>query len=1255
MWSWFVKANDIINWTKTNKRRAEEILPLLVKRLILASCKPQKCEFSSGDSINIGGWDGIVDVDKGNQHVPDGASGWECGTDEKVKTKADRDYNKRTKKPHPLTREQSTFVFVSTRRWSKKNTWIKEKALKGKWKDIRGINADDLESWLEVCPSVHRWFARIVGKRNGSLRDLEQAWAELSNSTRVALKPDLFVNSRGPEQEKLYSYLAGNGIVTRIRAESMLDAYGFILSSLIAQEEYAIRTLIVTNQDTWNWLIGYNEPLILIPHHFAPRGIGAANFRGHHVLLAIDKSHTGRPSIELSRMSRSARISAIQSLGFAETAAEKIYTDTRGYFEPILRHKELCPLDSITVEWTTTAQSDTLFAALFSTEWENSSDNDRNIMSVLSGIEYNSFEKQVFDLAKYPDPPIRLVGNIWQVVAKIDMWSLIAPGLTETHLNRLDKAISQLFPDLDPSFDLAPEERPFAGIKNAIPIYSEHIKSGIADTLALIATEGDKYAEQAGAEKPSNFVAWWVKRIFQNSVEARIWYSLRDNLPLIAEAAPDEFLEAVERSIQGNEPVIVGIFNEGKGIFSGCPHAGLLWALEGISWNKSFWPRVCTSLARLAQLAPANSNWSNTPLNSLINIFLGWTNNTAATHGERLEIIKKVMIPHYPDVAWDLMIALIKKPRISDPIHKPRRTDWADSIDRNVSKSEYLEYNQRIFQMALEEVRHSPANRIMDLISNFLFLDWDQREDVIDFLDAFVENFEDAIKDKITHELRKYISLLSKGESSPRNEHLSNKMREIYSRIETDDLVRNNAYLFDGYFLYLLDPDQPKLEDHKARKVFYYNKRREALDAIYSKGGVEDVRRLIVKCNNPRQLGIVLANSSFTNQIVSDVMNWFNEEGHLRVAADNYVWERTLKHPDWGRAFLVANKDFHPAQKALILQNFPPMKQTIDLVESQDAETQSKYWRGLTHYYGYDDDVQTISHVAVKLMEHDRPLAALDALGQLFLRHGAITGLDSKLVADILLKTATYPSDTDHMTVQHVHHEILQAIAFIQDRAELAPAQIAHIELLYINLFRFEKIIKPRYLFEEVTSDPKLFIELINWSIGRTEKEDFPQEILSAKAQIGWEILYEISFLPGADGTGIDGDKLDAWINEVRNISGQSDISGLVDDRIGSYLSRYPAGDDGVWPHEAVRRVIERVKSDKLDLGMITGKRNLMGLTSRLIFEGGVQEREVATNYNSDATKIALVYPRTASILRKLARDYEKDAIREDRWVELLE
>jgi hypothetical protein len=33
IFGWFITVSDIKNWTETNKRRAEELLPLLIRKL----------------------------------------------------------------------------------------------------------------------------------------------------------------------------------------------------------------------------------------------------------------------------------------------------------------------------------------------------------------------------------------------------------------------------------------------------------------------------------------------------------------------------------------------------------------------------------------------------------------------------------------------------------------------------------------------------------------------------------------------------------------------------------------------------------------------------------------------------------------------------------------------------------------------------------------------------------------------------------------------------------------------------------------------------------------------------------------------------------------------------------------------------------------------------------------------------------------------------------------------------------------------
>ncbi|MCU7886548.1 MAG: hypothetical protein KZQ82_20350, partial [Candidatus Thiodiazotropha sp. (ex Lucinoma annulata)] len=616
MAGWFVTTNDIRQWTETEKRRSEEILPLLVKKLILASCEPIYINFPSGDDIAIDGWDGILEVAKGNEFVPGGISGWEFGTSDNVKGKADEDYDKRTDDPRALSLEDTTYVFATSRLWSKKKTWCASKNTDEKWKDVQGINAESLSNWLEQCPAVHRWFASIIGKRTADLWDLEEAWKAYSCSTEVNLNGDFLINDRINECEELHNNLQGKAAITRIKAISQSESYGFVLANLVLCYTFQSKTIIVKKQSAWDWLICFERSLILIPDDFVPSNIGYAVDKGHHIILPIDTRNAAKADITLAKMSRQARIQSIQAIGFNEEQALTIYQETRGFFGPLVRHYLLKPIDIIKPDWVESTDPLILFSLMFITEWDSDNEADQVAISALIGKEYDEIEVEIIKLSQTADPPVRLVGNKRQVVSKFDLWLHIAHKISKAIIERLDSIIIDVIGDEDPSYDLDPDERFMANIRGATPRYSNYIKKGMADTLALLSAYGDEFSDQVGETLPSDSVAGWVYKLFEKNVDGKIWYSLNGNVPLIAEAAPKETLDAVERATSGEHPPIAGLFSEGEGTFSGCPHSNLLWALECLAWNVDYLPRVTTCLARLTEIDPGG-RYSNRTFNSL--------------------------------------------------------------------------------------------------------------------------------------------------------------------------------------------------------------------------------------------------------------------------------------------------------------------------------------------------------------------------------------------------------------------------------------------------------------------------------------------------------------------------------------------------------------------------------------------------------------------------------------------------------------
>ena len=71
------------------------------------------------------GWDGIVRSDVADAHVPLGTSGWELGTSNDPRKKAQSDIHSRTEDPLGLDPKTTTFVAVTSRLWRDRDDWLK--------------------------------------------------------------------------------------------------------------------------------------------------------------------------------------------------------------------------------------------------------------------------------------------------------------------------------------------------------------------------------------------------------------------------------------------------------------------------------------------------------------------------------------------------------------------------------------------------------------------------------------------------------------------------------------------------------------------------------------------------------------------------------------------------------------------------------------------------------------------------------------------------------------------------------------------------------------------------------------------------------------------------------------------------------------------------------------------------------------------------------------------------------------------------
>jgi hypothetical protein len=188
-----------------------------------------------------------------------------------------------------------------------------------------------------------------------------------------------------------------------------------------------------------------------------------------------------------------------------------------------------------------------------------------------------------------------------------------------------------------------------------------------------------------------------------------------------------------------------------------------------------------------------------------------------------------------------------------------------------------------------------------------------------------------------------------------------------------------------------------------------------------------------------------------------------------------------------------------------------------------------------------------------------------------------------------------------------------------------------------------------------LSEDPEFFLEVIKWSYrAKGEEPCEPTEEQLIRAHLSFDLLSDWRIPPGINEDGsVDPDKLMSWVSRAHEMACACGREKVADQHIGQVLVYYPVGIDGAWPHEAVRNLLENLESKDIEDGICAGVFNGRGCVMRSIGEGGIQERTISERYRNFARILSYSWPRTASVMKKIAGDYEAFAYHEDNRAEL--
>jgi hypothetical protein len=689
----WVTSLKLEQWADSLTARA--LLPQLLRRLVHATLDAsaiQRAEFPSGEGVQRHGIDGLTESTAGNAKVPAGQTAWESGCDKAIKGKADDDYSNRTPD------STSTFVFVTPRKWTKKQDWCDEKRKPALWRDVRVYDSADLEEWLELAPAVDIWLAHEIGLKPTGVCDLATHWKNLAATLRLPLAPSFVLTDRKEATAEFRQWLRAAPSALAVEAPSPTEAVDFIAgwaASLDASEQAAVasRAVIVEEREAWRALAASGSRLLLIaaPQLELEQELVAEAVRQNNQVVVFAPRHRRHQgtTVKLVRMFRSDLHDALRAAGVAGVESQRIAREAGGSFTILKRLLSLNP-SLTTPRWSLGGEACSIVPLLLAGGWDDNSPADKEILERLAGRSYPDSLALANRMRIEHDAPIMRIGTCWMFVSRPDAWRLLHWALTSDLLGRFEAIATEVLSEANPAFELSPDERYLASVRGKTLKHSPTLREGISDILGLMGVSGEA-AEVGDACEPHVHAARIVRRLLDGADWLR-WASLSSHLPDFAEAAPDEFLNAVETDLRRDIPELFKLFGqEGDGFFGSSPHTGLLWALEVLAWEPRFLGRASLSLARLAAFDPGG-RLGNRPANSLRDIFLPWQPHNNVPVPDRLTVLARILRQEAA-AGWKLLLSLLPKYHDSTSgTYKPRWQHWLDHWKEGVTRNDHRDF-----------------------------------------------------------------------------------------------------------------------------------------------------------------------------------------------------------------------------------------------------------------------------------------------------------------------------------------------------------------------------------------------------------------------------------------------------------------------------------------------------------------------------------------------------------------------------------
>ena len=1255
-----ITAQQLNDYADT--RASEHVIPQLISQLV-RQADPTLCQIPHGTEVNQSGWDGKVQLSQSSDsYIPAGASYWEITTSREPKKEATKYIRSRRNTLLDEERRNATFVFVTPRTassggWSEPDqaVWLRDARNNNDWNDVRILDGTQLADWLQAHPALGRWFANEIGEPlgPGSIVTALEYWEKeipCLKEQSLHLPPQLFLENRDAACAALEALFRSERHRLLLVAEGAHDVDDFVAAYLQEQplerrNYYQNHCLFVRSVESWHRLCDHKRRHILVA---SPQlGLDSDNqtlqtaaTRQNHAIVVPVGGRQGRGDGTILRLrspSQHAIDRILEQHNFPPTLRRKLAQVAGGHLAALRRH--LLDLGSHPA-YATWETARSLGLAGLAGRWNGGNLADRSALETIVNRSYDSWISEIRGAAVRSDAPIVQHNEHWRFVTRSEAWNALGVVLSDDDLDRFRTVAVSVLMDDDPKYFLHRRDRLAGAVRGEVARYSDHLKAGIAETVALLGSRPGALSS-CSQQMAGNHAHAIVRDVLSNAPWTR-WASLGPHLAMLAEGAPERFLDAIEQGLeQPNESAFNHILSEDSGSvgpFDISETSGLLWALEVLAWSPKYLARAALNLATLASIDPGSS-WANSPSNTLRAIFLPWLPQTAGDHTNKLGALKGILREH-SEVGWQLLLALLPERRgFSMGSQQPTWRSWIpDTWTGRVTHAERWKAVSSYFDLALSTAKHKPG-RLRDLIEKLPELPFQLHPKLLTRLESDeIRKLPERQRFIVREALEGVLRLHRRYRETDwaLSEVALARIADTVSAISIESPILKSKWLFQKHTGDAYD-GHGSFEEQRRRLE---EARQEVLRGILDSAGTAGAYELASEASAPGDVGYSLA------QVVSE-----DEEQELlvrfrtglddaeRAMLASYCWAQFWRRgADWIDE--TVSCDWKKEEKAEFLGFLPFVADVWDRVGRILGHTDEKlYWTNIRfNPYPVKDD---LSEPVRKFLRHGRIDGAVVCIAST-VRDDRFDPQTALQVLEVLLEHDAAQDAVDW-------GEVIEIIVRLQQMPGVDEAQLFGIEWGYLQILRVGSRGEPVTVMKRLATDPELFALVIGLAFSRNESgsegDKNVQEEEKPRATNAYMLLHSWNVCPGRDSMGnVDSALLRAWITRARDMADENDNREIAELYIGRCIAHCLGELEDAWVPDGVADVLDAKEYKDVRGGLVLG---ILARRGVFTVTGGREEAKLAQVFDERAEELeSRGYVRLAGAVREVADNYRAQSER---------